>query len=366
MKIEIRQEEQKEYCETEAMARRAFFNKFGPGCMEHLMIHRMRKHPMYLKEFSRIAVVDGQVAGTIMYFLAKLVADGREISVPSFGPLCVDHKYKNHGIGSRLLQETLPLLKEAGYPGVIIMGEPYYYPKHGFVRAGSLGLTDAQGNTFDAFMAIEFTKGALSIPGGRFVEPADLCEFEEAEVEEFDKNFEYIGRMRRPCQWTYPNPNEKENGYRLEYAISHPREFEQLFQDYVVDLAQYADDLKGADATDFVKEIWENVTDASYVIMVGDKPAGLFVCSVPAKPVEEGDCTTYLQELYVAPAYRKRGIARDIILTFIEACERDTGFCITKESPSGEYFLRILEEKGYSFRIYPEDEYRVFVHVEVK
>ena len=53
----------------------------------------------------------------------------------------------------------LVILKEAGYPGVIIFGEPEYYPKHGFQRAGTFGLTDAEGNVFDAFMGIEFVPG---------------------------------------------------------------------------------------------------------------------------------------------------------------------------------------------------------------
>ena len=145
MEIEIRKERESDWYETEAMTRRAFFNKFVPGCNEHLLVHKLRSHTAYLPEFSRVAVADGHVVGTILYFLSKVQAGNREIPVPSFGPLCADHRYKNHGIGAKLLESTLPLVKAAGYPGVIIVGEPDYYPKHGFIRAGSLGLTDAEG-----------------------------------------------------------------------------------------------------------------------------------------------------------------------------------------------------------------------------
>lgn len=365
MNIEIRPENENEYFETEAMVRRSFFNKHQPGCDEHLMVHVMRDHPLYLKEFSRVAVADGRIVGMITYFMAKIVNEDGEIPVPSFGPLCVDHKYKNHGIGGKLLEETLPLLKEAGYPGVIIFGEPEYYPKHGFQRAGTFGLTDAEGNVYDAFMGIEFVPGALSIPGGRFIEPEDLCSFDDEDVNEFDKNFEFLLKTQRPCQWSYPNASDEKNGYHLEYAVAHPTEFEELFGKYVQDLALYADDLKGADASIFVEEIRNSITDASYVIFVGKKAAGLLVTAVPAEPVGDTDCTSYIQELYVLPEFRRRGIAKDILLTFLKTRDRDTGFCITKGSPSGEYFKKLLQENGYKYRICPEDEYRDFIHIEI-
>lgn len=113
-------------------------------------------------------------------------------------------------------------------------------------------------------------------------------------------------------------------------------------------------------------EIRESVTDASYVIMVGDKKAGLFVCSVPDEPVGDTDCASYLQELFLLPEFRGRGIARDIFCGFIERQKRDTGFCFVPESESGKYFIRLLKEAGYSYDLYQEDEVRQFCHVHVR
>ena len=62
MNIEIRKEKESEYFETEAMVKRAFYNKFQQGCNEHLMVHVLRDHPVCLKDFCRVAVVDGHVA----------------------------------------------------------------------------------------------------------------------------------------------------------------------------------------------------------------------------------------------------------------------------------------------------------------
>lgn len=101
------------------------------------------------------------------------------------------------------------------------------------------------------------------------------------------------------------------------------------------------------------------------MIFVGKKAAGLLVTAVPAEPVGDADCTSYIQELYVLPEFRRRGIAKDILLTFLKTRDRDTGFCITKGSPSGEYFKKLLQENGYKYCICPEDEYRDFIHIEI-
>lgn len=66
MDIEIRKEEENDYYETEAMTRRAFYNVYNLGCVEHLVVRKLRKHEDYLPEFSRVALVDGKIAGLIM------------------------------------------------------------------------------------------------------------------------------------------------------------------------------------------------------------------------------------------------------------------------------------------------------------
>lgn len=365
MNIEIRKEKENEYFETEAVVKRAFYNKFEQGCNEHLMVHVLRDHPVCLKDFCRVAVVDGHVAGVIMYFKAKVATEDGEIEVASFGPLCVDHKYKNHGIGGKLLEETIPLVKKAGYPGILIMGEPEYYPKHGFNRAGSFGLTDAEGNVYDAFMGIELKPGALHIPGGRFIEPEEICEFPDEEVAAFDSKFDYLNKAIRPLQWTYPNANNEENGYHLEFAMQHPREFETLFAEYVNELSEDDPLLKEYSIKEFTDEIWEDVNATGYVIIVDGQPAGLFVSSVPSEKLDKGNCQSYLQELYVKPEYRGRGIGKDIFLRFIKAQTDDTGFCMIEESKAGKYWTRLLKENGYEFKNSPEDHVRVFCHVKV-
>ena len=67
LQVLIRPERKTEYHETEHMVMRAFWNLHGPGCNEHLMVHKLRVSEDYVPELSRVAEVDGKVVGAIFY-----------------------------------------------------------------------------------------------------------------------------------------------------------------------------------------------------------------------------------------------------------------------------------------------------------
>ena len=133
--IIIRQENPKDYFETEHMTMRAFWNLHGPGCNEHLLVHKLRESEDYIPELSRVAELDGRIVGAIFYSKAKVVDGDVTHEVLTFGPLAVEPTCFSMGIGRMLLEETIKLAKEAGYLGIVICGEPEYYPKHGFLTA---------------------------------------------------------------------------------------------------------------------------------------------------------------------------------------------------------------------------------------
>lgn len=202
--IIIRKETEQDYYNTEHMVMRAFWNIHGAGCNEHLLVNKLRGAKEYLPELSRVAELDGRIVGLIMYSKAKVVEEnGTEHEVAAFGPLCVEPTCFSMGIGERLLKETIELAREAGYPAVLIFGEPGYYPKHGFVTADNFGITDANGNNFDAFMAYPLSEEINNIHG-KFYEAKifEECEDEE-EIQAFHKNFPYYRQLKLSCQWLH-------------------------------------------------------------------------------------------------------------------------------------------------------------------
>lgn len=75
-------------------------------------------------------------------------------------PLAVMPAHQKKGVGTRLIQAGLDLCKEAGYSLIVVMGEPKFYQRFGFVKAGSLGLANLYAAD-EIFLALELKPGAL-------------------------------------------------------------------------------------------------------------------------------------------------------------------------------------------------------------
>lgn len=200
-KLVIREEKENEYHKTEEVALRAFWNKHHLGCNEHLLVHKMRYSEGYLPELSRVAAAGEEIAGVICYAKAWLKNGTAKKEILTFGPLCVAPEWQGCGVGGRLLEETMTLAKEAGYEGIVIFGEPDYYPLHGFKTCDNFGITTADGKNFGAFMGIELTEGGLSDFGGKFFEPDIFEDLPDEENELFTKEFEAPAKQKFPGQW---------------------------------------------------------------------------------------------------------------------------------------------------------------------
>ncbi len=182
---------------------RAFWNIHDPGCNEHLLVHMLREAEEYLPELSRVAELDGKIVGAIFYTKAKVVDGNKEHEVLTFGPLAVEPTCFSMGIGARLLEETIALAKEAGYKGIVICGEPDYYPKHGFVTCDRFDIHHPAFGNASAFMALPLNDGFEEIHGLFYEAPFfEKCEDETA-VAEFTKNFPYYKPLKLSCQWLH-------------------------------------------------------------------------------------------------------------------------------------------------------------------
>ena len=158
--LTIRPETPADYAATERMVQRAFWNIHGPGCNEHVLVRLIRESEDYLPRLSRVAELDGKIVGAIFYTKAALVSEEGKKDIVTFGPLAVEPTVQSGGVGRALLEKTLALVKEAGYPAVCIYGEPEYYPKRGFRRCWDYGVTDPEGRQFDALMVYPLDESA--------------------------------------------------------------------------------------------------------------------------------------------------------------------------------------------------------------
>jgi predicted N-acetyltransferase YhbS len=199
--IEIRMETKDDWYNVELMTQHAFWNKHHLGCDEHYLVHKLRQDKDYLPELSRIALKDGTLIGGIMYSKARVVDGTDTHEIITFGPLSVEPKWQGCGVGELLLGETMNLAANKGYKGIIIFGEPDYYPRIGFKTCDNFNITTNDGKNFDAFMGIELVEDGMKSIKGKFYEAKVFENLPKEEVEEYNKKFPQLQKLRFPGQW---------------------------------------------------------------------------------------------------------------------------------------------------------------------
>jgi putative acetyltransferase len=112
---------------------------------------------------SLVAEVDGTVVGHILFSPVSIEPDGTAIGL---APMAVLPGHQRRGVGGRLVREGLGLLRVAGHGAVVVLGDPEYYPRFGFVRASRFGLRSEFECPDEAFMALELSPGALANRAG--------------------------------------------------------------------------------------------------------------------------------------------------------------------------------------------------------
>jgi predicted N-acetyltransferase YhbS len=188
--LSLRLERPEDYYAVEELTREAFWRSIRGFCDEHLLVHRMRNVPAFVRELDYVAEMDGRIVGNIMYTRARIEdASGEAHEVLTFGPLSVLPGYQNRGIGRALMRHTFEEARKLGWRAIVIFGHPDYYPRIGFRRASEFGLTTADGKNFDAFMALPLYEGALDGIQGRFFIDPVFENLDENDVLEFDKGF---------------------------------------------------------------------------------------------------------------------------------------------------------------------------------
>jgi len=133
--------------------------------------------------------------------------------------------------------------------------------------------------------------------------------------------------------------------YKLIRAEKERYVFQQLFNEYVEELGQYdAALLETADRfgdylPDEFNEFFHSPAKRPYVIKEGKEMVGIVVFSRAVKDDEDDICDIYVEELYIAAPYRRRGIAAAVVEDyFAENGGRTCGMCVYKENDGAVSF----------------------------
>lgn len=201
--IIIRLEKKEEYREVENLVRESFWNVYRPGCLEYYVLNRLRTDEAFVPELDFVMEKDGKLIGQNMFMRAKIQADdGRDIPIMTMGPIGIAPEFKRQGYGKILLDYSLEKAAELGAGALCFEGNIDFYGKSGFTFASEFGIRYhglPEGEDASFFLCKELIPGYLDGVTGEYATPQGYF-VDEAEAENFDKQFPYKEKLKLPGQ----------------------------------------------------------------------------------------------------------------------------------------------------------------------
>ncbi len=198
--LTIRNETPADRQTVEDITRRAFYNLYAPGCVEHYLVHIMRDHPDFIPELDLVAELDGQVIGSVMYTRAALTdAAGEVKDILTFGPVSIAPEHQRKGYGKQLLEHSFRRAALLGWDVVVIFGSPANYVSCGFQSCKKFSVCLEGGKFPSAMMVKELREGALD--GREWVyRDSPVMSIDEGEARRYDDTLAPMAREYRPSQ----------------------------------------------------------------------------------------------------------------------------------------------------------------------
>lgn len=103
---------------------------------EAQLVARIRVSEQYVPKLSFVAEDGGEIFGHVMLSYVGLAGS----QVLELAPLSVAPGRQGEGVGSDLVRHALGAAEKQGEPLVLVLGNPAYYGRFGFVLAGEHGI----------------------------------------------------------------------------------------------------------------------------------------------------------------------------------------------------------------------------------
>ncbi|MGN1031440.1 MAG: GNAT family N-acetyltransferase [Butyricicoccaceae bacterium] len=201
----IRLETPADYAEVEALTREAFWNVYRPGCLEHYLIHCLRKDPDFVPELDFVLEKGNRIIGHVAFMRAAIQTDaGRSIPIMTFGPISIAPEYQRQGYGKILLDYSMEQAKRLGAGALCIEGNIAFYGTCGFLVASTKKIhyhAEPVSSEVPYFLLKELTAGYLDGIEGVYYTPQGYY-VDEAAAEAFDKRFPPKQKLKLPGQLT--------------------------------------------------------------------------------------------------------------------------------------------------------------------
>ena len=146
MNLQIRPETANDSAAIAAVTIAAFADAAHSSHTEQFIVAALRREGQLSVSLvaERAGVVVGHVAAS------PVTIDDASIGWYGLGPVSVLPSLQGQGIGTQLVASALDLLRRHGAAGCVVLGEPAYYRRFGFVATPSLTLPGVPAEYFQA------------------------------------------------------------------------------------------------------------------------------------------------------------------------------------------------------------------------
>lgn len=164
----IRQETEMDFPQIYDFVKTAFETAYVSDGTEQDFIGKLRSGGNYIPNLALVMEDENagnKLVGHIM--LTKIAIHG-VTSLPKnmfeillLAPIAIDIDYRNKGVGSDLVRESLKRAKAEGYAAVILVGDPKFYERFGFVSASKFNIKNKQNIPDENVLILELVPGIL-------------------------------------------------------------------------------------------------------------------------------------------------------------------------------------------------------------
>jgi putative acetyltransferase len=171
----IRQELATDLDTIDAIHHAAFASMYPDGePVEDALVRALRTDPGWVPALSLVAEDRADGSGAVVGHVVCTVGAVGATPVLGLGPVGVLPDHQTGGVGSALLHAVLGVSDALGYPLVVLLGHPGYYPRFGFVPAASIGIEPTEPTWGEHFQARRLATWTPELRGTfRYAAPFD-------------------------------------------------------------------------------------------------------------------------------------------------------------------------------------------------
>ena len=140
------------------------------GDTEAQLVGAVRGSPGFVPELSLVAEFNGRIVGHVLLSKVRYRHAEGEQDILALAPMSVVPSQSHRGIGKALLDAALLGARNLGFTAVVVVGQPEYYARFGFMPGVRWQLQCTPPTAEEVLTAMELVEGGLR-PGGRIFYP---------------------------------------------------------------------------------------------------------------------------------------------------------------------------------------------------